>query len=102
MAVAVLLGGIGLRAQNNPYKIDDSCYECMTRADALLGKEGFDEANEALLKAATAASDNKALVLYYFERLRNCCALRPVSDANVLAAQEEVKTNARKYGYLQY
>lgn len=102
MAVAVLLGGIGLRAQNNPYKIDDSCYECMTRADALIGKEGFDEANEALLKAATAASDNKALVLYYFERLRNCCALRPVSDANVLAAQEEVKTNARKYGYLQY
>ncbi|MBR5402593.1 MAG: hypothetical protein IK113_00005, partial [Bacteroidales bacterium] len=64
MAVAVLLGGsIGLRAQNNPYKIDDSCYECMSKADALIGKEGFDEANEALLKAATAASDNKALVL---------------------------------------
>ena len=36
MAVAVLLGGsIGLRAQNNPYKIDDSCYDFMTRADAL-------------------------------------------------------------------
>ena len=44
IAVAVLLGGIGLRAQNNPYKIDDSCYECMSKADALIGKEGFDEA----------------------------------------------------------
>ena len=103
MAVAVLLGGsIGLHAQNNPYKIDDSCYECMTRADALIGKEGFEEANEALLKAATAASDNKALVLYYVERLRNICALRPGNDADILAAQEELKSNARKYGYLQY
>ena len=63
MAVAVLIGSIGLRAQNNPYKIDDSCYECMSKADALIGKEGFDEANEALLEAATAASDNKCYVL---------------------------------------
>ncbi len=102
IVVAVLLGGIGLRAQNNPYKIDDSCYECMSKADALIGKEGFDEANEALLKAATVASDNKALVLYYVVRLRNFCAIRPESDADILAAQEEVKTNARKYGYLQY
>ena len=101
MAVAVLFCGIGLGAQNNPYKIDDACYEHMCRADALIGKEGFNEANEALLKAATTASDTKALVLYYVEKLRNQCALRS-SDADVLAAQNELKNIARKYGYLQY
>ena len=102
MALAMLLGGIVLRAQNNPYQIDDACYECMSRVDALIGKEGFDEANEALLKAAVAASDDKALVLYYVEKLRNACLRKGASDEEVLAAQEELKQNARKYGYLQY
>ena len=102
MAVAVLFCSIGLRAQNNPYNIDDACYEHMGRADALIGKEGFEEANEALLKAAMAASDNKAMVLYYVEKLRNLCARRESSDADVLAAQDELKNNARKHGYLQY
>ena len=32
MAVAVLFCSIGLGAQNNPYKIDDACYEIMSRA----------------------------------------------------------------------
>lgn len=102
VAWAALSCCIGLRAQNNPYKIDDACYEKMSRADALIGKDGFEEANEALLKAAVAASDNKALVLYYVEKLRNICARRGTSDGEVLAAQEELKSNARKYGYLQY
>ena len=32
MAVAVLFCSIGLGAQNNPYKIDNACYEIMSRA----------------------------------------------------------------------
>lgn len=100
--MTVLLGSIGLRAQNNPYKIDDTCYEYMCKADALIGKEGFEQANEALLKAAEAASDTKALVLYYVEKLRDICTRRVSPDTDVLAAQEELKSNARQYGYLQY
>lgn len=91
MAVAVLLASIGLKAQNNPYKIDDTCYEYMCKADALIGKEGFEQANEALLKAAEAASDTKALVLYYVEKLRDICTRRVSPDTDVLAAQEELK-----------
>ena len=95
VAVAVLLGSIGLQAQNNPYQIDDTCYEHMNRADALVGKEGFEEANEGLLKAAVAASDNKALVLYYVEKLRNSCLRKGASVADVLAALAELTEIAR-------
>lgn len=63
-------------AQNNPYQIADTCYVCMLKADALIGRDGFSQANEALLLSAILSKDKKA--------------------------QEELKTVARENGYLQY
>lgn len=59
-------------AQNNPYQIADT----WLKADALIGREGFSQANEALLLSALLNKDKKA--------------------------QEELKTVARENGYLQY
>ncbi len=46
-------------AQNNPYQIADTCYVCMLKADALIGREGFSQANEALLLSAILSKDKK-------------------------------------------
>ena len=91
-----------LKAQNNPYEIDDSCYVYMRKADALIGKEGFDEANASLLRKALEKGDKKAEVLYYVEKLRNACRLPSSTDESVLAIQEEVKAKGAEYGYYQY
>ena len=89
-------------AQNNPYQIADTCYVCMLKADALIGREGFSQANEALLLSAILSKDKKAQVLYYVEKMRDACARKNSTDEEVLAAQEELKTVARENGYLQY
>ena len=47
-------------AQNNPYQIADTCYVCMLKADALIGREGFSQANEALRLSAILSKDKKA------------------------------------------
>lgn len=103
IAVAALFAAMPLlHAQNNPYQIHDSCYVYMVKADALIGREGFAAQNENLLRTAIMYSDKKAQVLYYVERLRNICTGKDSSEADVLAAQEDLKRIARDNGYLQY
>ncbi len=43
-------------AQNNPFDLDDECYACYLEAEALVGKEGFLEANDKLLHKALELS----------------------------------------------
>lgn len=92
----------GLNAQNNAYGIDDECYQHMMAADRLIGKDGFEEQNEALLQAALKKGDKKARNLYYVEQLRNLTARPGTDDLQVLAAHELLKQMSRELGYEQY
>ena len=53
-------------AQNNPYGIDDECYELFQRVESLAGgvsDEEFNLVNDSLLQTALAQGDNKAQVV---------------------------------------
>ena len=102
-------------AQNNPFDIDDTCYEHYRRAELLAGKDGFQAENDALLRSAIEKKDTKAQTLYYVERLKDISRrafakyksdpareVDPEDDEAVFAAQEELKHVARELGYPQY
>ena len=89
-------------AQNNPYQIDDECYKYMTEADRLIGKPGFDEQNEALLRTALLKEDKKAEVLYYVEELRDNTRRPDAGEQQVLESQARLKEIAERYDYMQY
>ena len=89
-------------AQNNPYQIDDECYKYMTEADRLIGKPGFDEQNEALLRTALLKEDKKAEVLYYVEKLRDNTRRPEADEQQVLESQARLKEIAERYDYMQY
>ncbi len=95
--------------QNNSYNLNDECYKYFREAELLAGKEGFDEANNALLHSAITHGDTKAQTLYYVERLKHACRLVPSQvlstqeqDERILQMQEELKNVADEFGYPQY
>lgn len=88
--------------QNNPYDLTDECYKLFLRADSMIGKEGFESANDSLLKAAVANSDDKARVMYYVLDLRRLIRNPQTTDEEVLEAQERLKEIALQTGYRQY
>lgn len=109
IVLSVLGGALTAAAQNNPYMIDDKCYEYFQRAELLIGKDGFTEVNDSLLMTAMAAGDKKAETLYYVERLKNATKIIPsqtittdAQDLEILNIQEEVKDAADKNGFPQY
>lgn len=96
-------------AQHNPYEIDDDCYVYFMRAEASLGKDGFEAVNDTLLQLALRKGDDKAQTLYYVERLKHLTRMGGRSgsdpaglDRDVLEAHEELKRVARQLGYPQY
>ncbi|MBR4809335.1 MAG: HAMP domain-containing histidine kinase [Bacteroidales bacterium] len=98
-----------LRAQNNPYQIDDDCYAALRKAEQLEGQPGFERANEALLQKALEEDDAKAQALYYVERLKNAVALLRdresttlKEDEEVLSYMEELKSVADGLGQSRY
>lgn len=103
VATGILTASI-LRAQDNPYKIDNTCFVFFQQAEELVGKEGFKAANELLLQSALAAGDRKAETLYYVEVLKDLTQY-PSTDANdkaVELAQAQLKQIAQQYGFSQY
>ncbi len=113
--VALMLAPPPSAAQNNPYDLDDECYELFKKAELVVGKDGFQEVNDALLRTAIQKGDTKAQTLYYVERLKDITrrstaafkarksnVVNPEEDAAVLKAHEELKGVARQLGYLQY
>ena len=100
-AVLFALAPASLTA-GNPYGIDDDCYRLMVKADALIGKEGFDRVNDSLLVTALAKGDKKAEVLFYVEKLRDACRHPGATDEGVLSVQEELKAEAARNGFYQY
>lgn len=96
-------------AQNNPLGIDDTCYALYKETERQIGKPGFGPASELLLRAATEKKDDKALVLYHVEVLKDLTAhpVSQVNDAMVDAARETVKQIAKEknqpgFFYLSY
>lgn len=98
-----------VRGQNNPYQINDECFELFQKAELSVGKDEFQEIGAALLEAALRTGDTKAQTLYYVDNLKHTIRLIPTQvlstpeqDATVLAAQEKLKDIAQKYGFPQY
>ncbi len=103
--ITLLLAWTGISlAQNNPYEIDDECYNYYSQADLLVGKPEFKDVNEQLLVTARQKGDTKAETLYYVEVLKDLIAhpVSPENDKAVDEAFETLKEVASKYGYAQY
>lgn len=98
-------------SQNNPYGIDDVCFEYFRMTEILvddLTNDAFEIANDALLRKAQELGDQKAVTLYWVGRLKRTCRVaRPMKDRSVAnemvdKAREEVIAVARETGYSQY
>ncbi len=95
--------------KNNPLGIDNTCYVLYQEVEKQLGKDGFTAAADLFLQAATAKKDDKALVIYYVEQLKDLI-VRPLSegsDARVDEMRERLKQVAREknqpyYFYYSY
>ena len=104
--------------QDNPYGIDDLCYQLFQQAEATVGTPEFEAVNADLLASAIAKKDEKARTLYYVERLKHFTSLKPAlpssADPSAVEAEkarlaeqvnrafEELKVVARETGYKQY
>ena len=103
---ALLLLALPLRAasQNNAYAIDDECYTYFRQAEGLVGKTGFREANDKLLRLAREKGDTKAETLYYVEELKNLTRFPSGidNDAKVEDAHKRLKQVAKDFGFSQY
>ncbi|MGM9749316.1 MAG: sensor histidine kinase [Candidatus Cryptobacteroides sp.] len=87
-------------AQNNRYKIDDSCYQIYRQADSLIGYEGFQPLINQLQVQAEKVGDKKAVTLAMVLRLRNATALKQEDD--IIKYFDSLKGLSLKTGYLQY
>ncbi len=104
VTVFLLLCAFSLRAQDNPYEIDDRCFQYFGQSEALVGKQGFEPVNELLLQSAREAGDKKAETLYYVNALKHIAKYpsTPENDQKVDQAFETLKQAARENGYPQY
>ncbi len=101
---ALVLLMLPLPAQNNPYALDDECYDLFQQAEGLVGTEEFDAVNEKFLKVAREKGDAKSEVLYYVEKLKHATRGRgkPGNDALVEAARLDLVRISKEKGYNQY
>ena len=113
VSIAVLLCSALLSAfaQNNPYAIDDTCYEYFKMAEKLIADtdtDAFDIANNALLKKAQEVGDEKARTLHYVEKLKRTTRIarlqedRQLGNEMVEKQRRETQQISRETGFLQY
>lgn len=102
---------VPVAAQNNPYAIDDECYEYFLLAESLVSdtsSEAFEYANDALLKRAMEVGDEKARTLYYVGKLKRESRLsrilddREAANARMDFQLKETTNIALETGYIQY
>ena len=102
-----------LAAQNNPYGIDDRCYDCLQEVERtveILDTDEFEDANERFMNLAVTRHDEKARTLYYVFALRRVCAKgmnvpaeqRRQTNEAVDEAFDLLKEVARETGLTQY
>lgn len=109
LVITFLAAAFPLAAQNNPYGIEDSCYHLYLEADALIGRDGFEQANARLLEQSLAKDDSQAQTLYYVERFKDLTRrFRAVAqstnaqDAQVIQYMEDLQEVALSFGYKQF
>lgn len=74
--VALILASLPGNAQNNQYKIDDSCYPLYRQADSLIATETVDSLIDLLYVQAQKVHDEKSLTLGTVPNtLENCILL---------------------------
>ena len=67
LILLLLAAALPLQAQNNPFGIDDECYEIYERVEGMVGTPTFDATNAALYAKALEKKDKKAETLYYVQ-----------------------------------
>ncbi len=87
-------------AQNNIYKIDDSCYSLYRQSDSLLGTEAAVTVIDRLEAQAHKVGDDKALTLAMVQRLRN--VIRYDDAPEIISTFNSLKNLSLTTGYLQY
>ena len=109
LVITLLAAAFPLAAQNNPYGIEDSCYHLYLETDALIGRDGFEQANARLLEQSLAKNDTQAQTLYYVERFKDLTRrFRAVAqstnaqDAQVIQYMEDLQEVALSFGYKQF
>lgn len=104
----LLTATLTVRAQNNPYALEDGCYRLFVNTEKALATDRFSACNDSLLHRALLVGDTKAEVLYYVERLKNLTRqvqrkpTSPTQDSRIDAAMRELMQIAEKKGYMQY
>ncbi len=104
LILLLLAAALPLQAQNNPFGIDDECYEIYERVEGMVGTPTFDATNAALYAKALEKKDKKAETLYYVQALKHLThnPATPENDAAIDNARETLKKVAREYGFSQY
>ena len=112
LVISLLIGTmLAASAQNNPYAIDDKCYEYLQLTERLLddlSHQAFEKANEALLKRAHEVNDRKAECIYYTNQLKRTTRLQRNATDRIAAnkavdeAREKTLKIAWETGYKQY
>ena len=104
LILLLLLAAFRVAAQDNPYEIDNNCYTWYQEAELLVGKEGFKEASDQLLKTAQEVGDKKAETLYYTLVLKDRVnyPFTPENEQKALEAQKKLKQVALETGHDQY
>ncbi|MBR0110309.1 MAG: hypothetical protein IJM05_06925 [Bacteroidales bacterium] len=113
VCIAVLICStlISVFAQNNPYSIDDTCYEYYKMADKLVvdtNTDAFEIANNALLKRAQEVGDEKARTIFYVEKLKRVIRFARIEEDHQIGNEmvekqrRETQQVSRETGFLQY
>ena len=113
VSIAVLICStlISVFAQNNPYSIDDTCYEYFKMADKLVADtntDAFEIANNALLKRAQEVGDEKARTIFYVEKLKRVIRFARIEEDHQIGNEmvekqrRETQNVSRETGFLQY
>lgn len=87
-------------AQNNPYGVDDACYELYEAANSLVGKDEFSHTVMELENLANKVGDEKAQTLAGALRLRH--AVKMKSEREIEEQFAHLKEDALRTGFLQY
>ncbi|MGM9786007.1 MAG: ATP-binding protein [Candidatus Cryptobacteroides sp.] len=100
LVMSLFLVACVCRAQNNQYKIDDSCYNIYRQADSLLGTDTAMVLIDRLHRQAMEVHDEKARTLALVLRLRNL--IRQGKETEVLTCFNSLKDISLATGYPQY
>ena len=108
LCLCLLAAVLPLAGQNNAYGIDDTCYRYFQQTENLLtrrdisDRDAYDRALDSLYRAATEKGDDKALTIYYVQRMKRATHTPDLPDAEIDAAREQLCAKAKELGYKQY